>query len=240
MANGVLLAGLLVSGWLYWLARAQASARRSAETANRAKSVFLATMSHELRTPLNAIGGYVDLLDLGVAGPVTGQQREYLARVQRAQQHLLGLINSILNFARLEAGGVSFHREAVSLAPLVAEAETFVTPLVAEKQLAFAIQGGPPLTVLADPEKVRQILLNLLSNAIKFTNPGGRITMRWESSDRSALLHVDDTGIGIALDQLERIFDPFVQVDPDLTRTRMGTGLGLAISRELARRMAFR
>jgi signal transduction histidine kinase len=238
LAAGVLLTGLLASAWIFWLAIAQARARRAAERANRTKSDFLATMSHELRTPLNAIGGYVDLLDLGVGGVVNAQQREYLARVQRAQQHLLGLINNILNFARLEAGGVSFQRERLALTPLIAEAETFVTPLVADKQLAFSIEPGPDLIVLGDAEKIRQILLNLLSNAVKFTDCGGRIAVRWESNGRSALVHVDDTGIGIPILQQERIFDPFVQVDPDLTRTRMGSGLGLAISRELARGMA--
>ena len=237
LAAGVLAAGILVSGFIFWLALGQARARQAAETANRAKSDFLATMSHELRTPLNAIGGYVDLLDLGVGGPINTQQREYLARVQRAQQHLLSLINNILNFARIEAGGVAFQRDQIALAALITEAESFVTPLVAEKQLAFTIEHGPDLTVLGDADKIRQILLNLLSNAIKFTDGGGRITIRWESTGRNALVHVDDTGIGIPLVHQEQIFDPFVQVDPDLTRTRMGSGLGLAISRDLARGM---
>jgi signal transduction histidine kinase len=99
------------------------------------------------------------------------------------------------------------------------------------------MQPGPDLTVTGDADKIRQILLNLLSNAVKFTDHGGRIALRWETNGRTALVHVDDTGIGIPILQQERIFDPFVQVDPDLTRTRMGTGLGLAISRELARGM---
>ncbi|NJD09421.1 MAG: hypothetical protein FIB01_02895 [Gemmatimonadetes bacterium] len=235
LATGVLAAGAIVSGFSFWLALGLARARRAAEAANRAKSDFLATMSHELRTPLNAIGGYVDLLDLGVGGPVNAQQRDYLARVQRAQQHLLGLINNILNFARLEAGGVAFHREPIALASLVREVAGFVTPLVAEKQLTFGIQPGPDLTVIGDADKIRQILLNLLSNAIKFTNEGGRITVHWDAHGSMAQVHVADTGIGIPLPHQEQIFDPFVQVDPDLTRTRMGSGLGLAIARELAR-----
>ena len=237
LAPGVLVAGVLVGAFIYWLALGQARAREAAETANRAKGDFLATMSHELRTPLNAIGGYVDLLELGVGGPVTAQQREYLFRVQRAQQHLLGLINNILNFARLEAGGVPFHRATVVLGPLVQEAGGYITPLVAEKQLTFGIRPGPDLAVLGDAEKIRQILLNLLSNAIKFTERGGRITVRWEASGGSALVHVEDDGIGIPLTHQEQIFDPFVQLDPDLTRTRAGSGLGLAISRALARGM---
>jgi signal transduction histidine kinase len=194
-------------------------------------------MSHELRTPLNAIGGYADLLQLEVAGPVLPQQREYLVRVQRAQQHLLGLINNILNFAKLEAGGVQFTVTAVPLQPIIAEAQSLVAPQLAARDIRFQVQPGPDAAVAADTEKVRQILLNLLSNAVKFTEPGGRVDVDWRVNGRTALIRVRDTGIGIPSDRLDHIFDPFVQVDADLARTRQGTGLGLAIARELAQRM---
>jgi PAS domain S-box-containing protein len=211
-----------------------------AETANRAKGEFLAVMSHELRTPLNAIGGYVDLLTMGLRGPVTDEQREDLARIRRSGQHLLALINDILNFARLDAGQVEFRIQDVTLDPVLADLEALVAPQVAAKGLTYAHQGcGAPGTVRADPERLRQILLNLLTNAVKFTDAGGRIAIACDASDRSAVrLHVRDTGRGIPADQLERIFEPFVQVDRNLTPgSQQGVGLGLAISRDLARRM---
>lgn len=232
-----LISGLLVSAWLFWLAHSQARARLAAETASTARARFLATMSHELRTPLNAIGGYVDLLDLGIPGPVVPQQREYLVRIQRAQQHLLGLINSILNFSKLEAGAVPFRVEPVTLAEVLPEAEAYVQPQLADHNIDFRIEGGPPVSVLADADKLRQILLNLLSNALKFTEPGGRVTVCWRVEAHDACIDIADTGIGIEPERLEQIFDPFVQVDADLARSRQGTGLGLAISRELARGM---
>jgi len=235
----VLLAfGAISSLWLFDLARGQARARRMAEAASLAKSEFLATMSHELRTPLNAIAGYLDLFRLEIPGPLTGRQREFAERMRRAQQHLLGLINDILNFAKLEAGRVSVTVEPVDVFTLIDEASGLVAPQLSEKQLRYVLQSGPPARALADPEKLRQILLNLLSNAIKFTDPGGEVTVGWDQADRTIRIHVGDTGVGIPPERHHAIFDPFVQVDQDLTRTRHGTGLGLSISRELARAMA--
>jgi signal transduction histidine kinase len=233
-----LVAGIIASLWLFGLARAQARARDAAETANHAKSRFLANMSHELRTPLNAIGGYVDLLQLEVAGRTTEQQQHYLARVQRAQQHLLNLINDVLNFAKLDAGRVEYRRSPVLVPEVVAEAEGYIAPLAEKKGVDFTSSGGPAVMAAGDQEKVRQILINLLSNAVKFTQAGGAVQMSWTADDGAVHIHVRDTGIGVPEERLASIFEPFVQVDADLTRMHQGTGLGLSIARDLARGMA--
>jgi signal transduction histidine kinase len=233
----VLFLGLAASLWLFLLARGQARAREAAETANQAKSAFLATMSHELRTPLNAIAGYADLLSLEVAGELTPKQHEFLRRIDHARRHLLGLIDDVLSFARLEAGRVQVRSRALDVAAAVVEAESMLAAELARKGLAYVREGGPTVTVWADPEKLRQILINLLGNAVKFTDPGGRIAVRWAEEDDAIRIQVVDTGVGIEPDQVSAIFEPFVQGDGDLTRTRYGTGLGLAISRQLARFM---
>jgi PAS domain S-box-containing protein len=220
------------------LAAAQA-AQAEAEVANAAKTQFLATMSHELRTPLNAIGGYADLLDLGLHGPVTDAQREALGRIRRSGQHLLSLINDILNHARLEAGQVEFHIGAVDVAAECARLEELIAPQVRARGLAWRPHvPACGLAVLADAEKVRQVLLNLATNAIKFTEAPGSITLDVVATPERVLVHVRDTGRGIPADRLQRIFEPFVQVDRHLTpQSQQGVGLGLAISRDLARRM---
>ena len=223
------------------LADAQ-GARAEAEAASRAKSEFLAVMSHELRTPLNAIGGYAELIEMGIRGPVTEQQREDLGRIQRSQRALLSVINEVLNYARLETGAVTYDVTDVPVAEAVAAAEVLVAPQLRAKGLAYTWSGcEPALAVRADRDKLQQILLNLLSNAIKFTNarPGlaGRIAVSCEVVDGLVLIRGRDTGDGVPADQLEAIFEPFVQVNASLTRTQEGTGLGLAISRDLARGM---
>ena len=220
-------------------ARAAAEeAYRSAESANRAKRDFLAVMSHELRTPLNAIGGYAELLEMGVRGPVTPQQVEDLHRIQTSQRHLLGLINEVLNYAKLETGTVQYDLTEVIVREALAGALTLVTPQARKKRLALTVDGTPPeLVARADAEKLQQILVNLLSNAVKFTESGGRVDLSYSTNGSVALVRVRDTGIGIPADKLKAIFDPFVQVRADLTRRHEGTGLGLAISRDLARGM---
>ena len=215
------------------------SARREAEAANRAKSEFLATMSHELRTPLNAIGGYAELMEMGIRGPVSPVQVEDLRRIQASQRHLLGLVNEVLNYARIETGTVRYDVADVPLAAVVASVEPLVAPQLAAKGLAFSYDGArdASLVARADGEKVRQVLLNLLSNAVKFTDAPGRVAVTFEGAGEHVLVRVADTGIGIAPEELERVFEPFVQVNASLTRTHEGTGLGLAISRDLARGM---
>jgi PAS domain S-box-containing protein len=220
-------------------ARAEAEgARVAAEDASRAKSAFLATMSHELRTPLNAIAGYTELLEMGVHGPVTERQREDLARIRRSQQHLLGHINEVLNFARVESGAVRYDLTDVAVAEVVAAAEALVAPQLRERGLAFDAAGVPASCVArADRDKLQQILLNLLSNAVKFTPRGGRVEVSARSDPDSVAVHVRDSGIGIPREKLESVFEPFVQVGRSLSNPAEGTGLGLAISRDLARGM---
>jgi len=214
-------------------------ARGRADEANRVKSQFLAAMSHELRTPLNAIGGYADLLSMELSGPITGTQREQLARIKNSQQYLLGVINDILNFSRIEAGQLSYRFGAVPLRDVVDAVLQMVAPQAQVKKLRFeSLRCRPDVVAWADQTKVEQILLNLVSNAVKFTPPGGMVTLSCERRDADrACLTVRDTGCGISKDQQHTIFEPFVQVGRTLTNMREGTGLGLAISRDLARAM---
>lgn len=209
---------------------------------NEAKTAFLATMSHELRTPLNAIAGYAQLLDMGIRGPVTAIQHADLARIMRSQEHLMGLINEILNFAKLEAGEVSIVYTDVNVQELLASVTEMVVPQMHRKALHYEVHGpdglsGPALTVRGDQDKVRQILLNLLTNAFKFTARGGSVDVTCDATGQSVAIRVRDTGAGIPEDKLAVIFEPFVQIDPSLTRPSEGVGLGLAISRGLARAM---
>jgi PAS domain S-box-containing protein len=214
--------------------------RTLAEEANRAKSAFLATMSHELRTPLNAIGGYVQLLELGIQGPITEKQADSLARISRAQRHLLRLINDVLNLARIEAGRVDYNLAACNLKESVDAVLPMVEPQLQSRRIRYSVDVGPELTAYADREKVQQILLNLLSNATKFTPADGSVTVTAAAeAERGERVHivVRDTGVGIPADRLAQVFEPFVQVDDSDARRSEGSGLGLAISRDLARGM---
>jgi signal transduction histidine kinase len=214
------------------------TARREAEAANRAKADFLAAMSHELRTPLNAIGGYVELLDMGVHGPLSDAQRASLTRVTANQRHLLTLINDVLAFAKLEAGQVEFDLRPLPVVDLLNSVEPLVGALASTKGIALRIrEGGAPLRAVGDEERVRQILLNLVGNAIKYTPAGGCVELSGERDGPEVAIRVRDSGPGISVEQQQRIFDPFVQVERRLNHPQEGVGLGLAISRDLARAM---
>jgi len=212
-------------------------ARDQAEQANAAKSQFLATMSHELRTPLNAIAGYVDILDAGVRGAVTPEQRKDLARIKRSEETLLRLIEDVLNFAKLESGRLTYRFERVRLDELLASLEAFIAPRMTQKRLEYKFAPcGDGAVVSIDRDKVEQIMLNLLSNAVKFTDEG-HIEVHCAIKETHFEIDVRDTGRGIRPELHESIFEAFVQGDHSLTRTAEGTGLGLSISRQLARAM---
>src|SRR2546430_342241 len=211
-----------------------ASRLAAVEAANRTKSEFLATMSHELRTPLNAIGGYTELIELGVGGPVTEDQRSYLARIRTSQQHLLAIINDLLNYSRSEAGQLSYDTRRVSLHDVVENALPMMVPQANSK--GIRIDHGPcPVGVAAwaDQQKVEQIVLNLLSNAVKFTPRDGNVTVSCGLSGDQGTITVRDTGPGVPAEKTEVIFEPFVQLGRSLTSHQEGTGVGLAISRDL-------
>src|SRR5688572_1395117 len=213
-------------------------ARAEAERANRAKSEFLAVMSHELRSPLNAIDGHASLLEDGIHGPVNDQQVSAIHRIRRSSRILLGLISDLLDFARIEAGKVHYDLRTVSVHQLLRDVQDLVVPQLGERRLAFEVAAvAPEISVTADPDKARQILLNLVTNAMKFTSDGGRIAVTAAGGDASVSIQVSDTGIGIPEDKLPQVFDPFMQVDKSHRRQAQGVGLGLAISRDLARGM---
>jgi PAS domain S-box-containing protein len=216
----------------------QARLLRESEEANQTKAEFLATMSHELRTPLNAISGYTELLKMGLRGPVTAAQVADLDRINRNQGHLLGIINDILQFAKLESGRLEMKVEPFPVEAALDVAEELIGPQLEARKISYTYLGGDKsVKVCADRDRSQQVVLNLLSNAMKFTPDGGRIAVGWRVVGEQVLIDVADTGIGIATDQLQRIFDPFVQVQSGNTRTSEGVGLGLAISRDMARQM---
>ncbi len=220
------------------LFRAAERARAEAEEANRAKSLFLTTMSHELRTPLNAIAGYAELLSMEIKGPLNDAQHDQVARIRSNQSHLLGLVNAVLDVAKLSEGRMELHLEPVGVAEVLDAVEAMVAPLAGKKGIPYPREcAGSALRVCADREKVEQILVNLFTNAVKFTPASGRIDVGCQAEGDHVAVRVRDTGIGIAPEHLDVIFEPFVQVTNGLTRTEEGTGLGLAISRSLAREM---
>jgi signal transduction histidine kinase len=213
-------------------------AQIAAESANAAKSSFLAAMSHELRTPLNAIAGYVQLIQLGLRGPVTPEQQLDLERIKKSHAYLLGLIEDVLNFVKLDAHQTEFHARDVLVDAIVRDVETFLAPQMKTAGIAYSYRGcDSDLSVCADPDKTQQILVNLLTNAVKFTQPPGSVTVSCESSDDLVRVRVTDTGIGIKEDDIARVFEPFVQIGRGLSKPGEGVGLGLTISRDFARRM---
>ncbi len=213
------------------------AARTEAESANGAKSDFLAVMSHELRTPLAAIMGYQELLADGITGPITDAQGQQLGRIKASARHLLSLIDEILTFTRLDAGRESVIEETVDLAQAMREAVEIIEPLAEAKKLEVAMTTpGAGVTIQSDSTKLRQILVNLLSNAVKFTEHG-RVSLDGKVVSNEVHLTVTDTGIGIHPDHFNRIFDPFWQVEQKATRRAPGTGLGLTVTRRLANLM---
>lgn len=209
-----------------------------AAVADRAKTDFLATMSHELRTPLNAIAGYAELLELGMRGPISEQQREAITRIRRSEQHLLGIVNDILMFAKTETGRIPLKLENTSVSTVLESVRFLIHPMLEAHDVTFRQEGCEgPLGVVADHDRLNQILVNLLSNAVKFSPRGGEVRVRCGTREHLVAIHVEDDGHGIAEEKLEEIFEPFVQLSSGLTRTAEGSGLGLSISRELARLM---
>ncbi len=201
--------------------------------ANQARSAFLAAMSHELRTPLNAILGYADLLDMGVAGPLSTSQSQHLQRIRGGATHLLGIIEEILTFSRVEAGKETTFLERVDVTALAGDVATLVRPAAEQKGITVRVDlREAPLEILTDAGKLRQVLVNLLSNAIKFTDAGS-IGLVVESAGDGVLIRVADTGMGIPPEHLAHIFEPFWQAERGTTRRAGGTGLGLTVTRQL-------
>ena len=212
--------------------------RERAEGASAAKSEFLTTMSHELRTPLNAIAGYVELLDMGLRGPLSPEQRKDLGRIRLSQQHLLALISRVLDLSRIEAGTVLYNLASVPVAEVVVEMRDLMAPQAASRGVSLETgEIDPALRVRADVDKLRQILLNLLANALRHTPPRGRVRIDAAGEDSRVTISVWDTGPGIPAHKRDILFEPFVQIGRSLTSTQEGLGLGLAISRDLARGM---
>jgi len=195
-------------------------------------------VSHELRTPLGAIGGYAALLEEEIHGPLSEQQRKFVGRIRHNQLHLLRLVNELLDLAKIESGQFPLKIASAPVPAIVEGVSNMIEPQMRSKELHFEVlYGEKSLCVLADRERVEQIMLNLLANAVKFTPAGGSITISTSHSKHEILLHVRDTGVGIPTEKLEEVFRPFVQIHALAPGVSRGTGLGLAISRELARAM---
>jgi signal transduction histidine kinase len=215
------------------------ASKTEAMRANRAKSEFLANMSHEIRTPINAILGYTNLMEMGLAGPLNEQQRTQLRRVRLSGQHLLSLIDDLLDFTRLENAHVTLQLCVASAQDSVQTALTVTEPGAANKNVELTVDVKPETQYVGDPKRVEQILVNLIGNAIKFTQGGGRVRVECRSIDPNGQFSltefaVEDTGIGIPADRISSIFEPFVQVQSGYTRRHGGSGLGLSISSRLA------
>jgi signal transduction histidine kinase len=211
-------------------------AMEAAQSSNQAKSNFLAAMSHELRTPIGAVSAYTDLLKDGILGPVTSLQQDHLLRIKAVASHLLGIVDEILTFARIEVGREVVRATDTDGVALVREALLAVEPFVTKKGLELRIDLPDAAPMHTDPVKLRQILINLLGNAVKFTDRGYvAVSIRPSPDGLTVAFCVADSGVGISLGDQGRIFEPFVQVSKSYSRSHEGTGLGLSVSRTLAR-----
>ena len=208
---------------------------REVQQASRLKSEFLANMSHELRTPLNAIIGFAQLMHDGKVGSISANHKEYLGDILGSARHLLQLINDILDLAKVEAGKMEFSPEPVSLTKIIGEVRQVLQALSASKRLAIEVEVSPAVErLIIDPAKLKQVLYNYLSNAIKFTPEAGRITVRaLAEGDDSFRLEVEDTGIGIAEQEISKLFVEFQQLEAGTTKKHQGTGLGLALTKRV-------
>lgn len=213
-------------------------ARKEAEAANRIKSELFARLSHEFRTPLHAVAGYLEILQQNIHGGLNAEQRRDVGRIHQAQEHLLALVNMILDFAKLEGGPIELSMAEIPIEETLRGAEALVAPQFAKKGVSYTHRSGDSsLTVFADREKVQQIVVNLLANAVKFTAAGGAVELDWKIEDEQLLVRVRDTGCGVPEEKIEHIFEPFVQLRAAGSIPTGGTGLGLPISRDLARAM---
>ncbi|HEY1952295.1 MAG TPA: ATP-binding protein [Gemmatimonadaceae bacterium] len=218
--------------------KGEQAARREAEAANRIKSELFARLSHEFRTPLHAVSGYLEILQQNIHGNLNHDQQRDVQRIHQAQEHLLTLVNMILDFAKLEGGPIELSMAEIPVEETLRGAEALVAPQFAKKGVGYRHHNGDDaVTVFADREKVQQILVNLLANAVKFTSPGGNVDLEWRLEEPNLVVRVRDTGCGIEADKIEQIFEPFVQLRAPGSVPTGGTGLGLAISRDLARAM---
>ena len=230
-------------------------AREAVEASSRAKTDFLSRMSHELRTPLNAVIGFAQLLRMDTTRPLSTEQVERVKHVETAGEHLLALVNDVLDLARIESGEMSVTQESVSVGAIVEEAANMVSPLVsdagveifltlgarAKPRRSASLIGEPPVAdldvwVQADRVRLRQILVNLLSNAVKYNRPGGSVTLDWHAANGRCEVSVADTGQGIPSQQLSNLFEPFNRLGAESSKVE-GTGIGLVLSRQLAEMM---
>ncbi|HKD77003.1 MAG TPA: ATP-binding protein, partial [Ktedonobacterales bacterium] len=211
--------------------------RRTQEAieATRMKSEFLANMSHELRTPLNGIIGFAELMHDGKVGPISEDHQEYLGDILTSARHLQQLINDVLDLAKVEAGKMIFRPEPIDLSRLAGEVNDVVRPLAANRQIAVEMAIDPTLTdIEVDPSKLKQVLYNYISNAIKFTPENGKVIVRaLPDGDEGFRIEVEDSGIGIKPDDLQRLFVEFRQLDSTSAKRYQGTGLGLALTKRI-------
>jgi len=245
LIGGALLEGSRANGLAYVLdlsgrkqAEVEAAARRAAEASNRAKSEFLSRMSHELRTPLNAVLGFSQLLQADAPERLTPQQLTQLEHIHRAGWHLLALINDVLDVSRIESGQLMIQAQALELGPLLDEALHMTEPLAQPLGVSLSVPGReqPPVWMLADPIRLRQVLINLLSNAVKYNRPGGSVRVEVTNDGKAVLIDVIDSGIGMTLDQLGHLYEPFNRLGQERSGVQ-GTGIGLTLTRQLVRMM---